>query len=202
MPRHGPLIRFSPNARYPDTAVQVLHERFAALRIYSARVEQLASGCHWGEGPVWFGDHHCPLWSDIPNNRIQRWDDANGQVTTFRSPSQHANGLDGKRLNSPNDIVCQRTGPGAEAVWFTDPTCGIQGWWQGEPAAPELPHGVYRIDTATGRLDCVLDDLDSPKGLAFSPDESVLYAIECRATPIMAASHSLYALTVNVQGAV
>jgi gluconolactonase len=93
MSNHGPHIAFATNARYPDPAVQVLHERFAALRIYSASVEQLASGCRWSEGPVWFGDHRCLLWSDIPNNRILRWDDASGQVTTFRSPSQHANGL-------------------------------------------------------------------------------------------------------------
>lgn len=210
---HGPSIPFAPNARYPDPAVEILHDTFARYRVYSSSVEQLASGCRWSEGPQWFADHRCLLWSDIPGNRILRWDEASGMVTTFRSPSNHANGLArdlqgrllacehltrrvtrtevdgsitvladrfvGKRLNSPNDIVCQRNG----AVWFTDPPFGIHGWWEGEPATPELPQGVYRIDPATGRVDCVLDDLAGPNGLAFSPDESVLYVVESRAAP-------------------
>jgi len=213
----GPHIPFTPNARYPDPAVALLTPEFAALRVYSSSVEQLASGCRWSEGPVWFGDHRCLLWSDIPGNRIQRWDEASGAVTTFRAPSNHANGLardaqgrllacehlsrritrtevdgsitvladrfNGQRLNSPNDIICQRSGPGAGSIWFTDPSFGIHGWWEGEPAQPEQPHGVYRIDAATGRLDCVLDDLASPNGLAFSPNEAVLYVVESRAAP-------------------
>ena len=213
----GPQIRFTPNARYPDPAVEILHPSFAALRIYSSSVEQLASGCRWSEGPVWFGDHRCLLWSDIPGNRILRWDEASGVVTPFRAPSNHANGLardaqgrllacehltrrvtrtevdgsltvlaahfDGQRLNSPNDIICQRSGPGAGSLWFTDPSFGIHGWWEGEPAQPERPHGVYRIDAASGRIDCVLDDLNGPNGLAFSPDAAVLYVVESRAAP-------------------
>ncbi len=209
----GPHVAFSANARYPDPAVEILHDSFAALRLYSASVEQLASGCRWAEGPVWFADHGCLLWSDIPANRIQRWDAASGVVTTFRAPSHHANGLardaqgrllacehggrrvtrteidgsltvladrfDGARLNSPNDIVCQRSGH----VWFTDPSFGIHGWWEGAPAAQERPHAVYRLDADSGRLDCVIDDLAAPNGLAFSPDESVLYVVESRAAP-------------------
>jgi gluconolactonase len=213
----GPAINFIPNARYPDPAVEILHESFAKLRVYSASIEQLATGCRWSEGPQWFADHRCLLWSDIPNNRILRWDDQSGQVTTFRAPSQHANGLardlqgrlltcehltrrvtrtepdgritvladafEGQRLNSPNDIVCQRTGPGAGAVWFTDPPFGIGGWWEGEPATPELPQGVYRIDPSTGHVACALNDLAGPNGLAFSPNEQVLYVVESRAAP-------------------
>ena len=209
----GPCMPFQAAARYPDPAVESLHPSFAALRLTSASVEQLASGCRWSEGPVWFADHRCLLWSDIPANRIQRWDEASGTVTTFRAPSKHANGLardaqgrllacehlarrvsrteldgsitlladnfEGARLNSPNDIVCQRSGH----VWFTDPSFGIHGWWEGAPAAQERPHAVYRIDADSGRLDCVLDDLAAPNGLAFSPDESVLYVVESRATP-------------------
>jgi gluconolactonase len=209
----GPSIAFTPQARYPDPAVQSLHPSFDALRLYSASVEQLASGCRWAEGPQWFADHHCLLWSDIPGNRILRWDAASGLVTGFRSPSQHANGLardrqgrllacehltrrvtrtepdgtitvladrfDGRRLNSPNDIVCQRNGD----IWFTDPSFGIHGWWEGAPAAQERPHAVYRIDAASGALHCVIDDLAAPNGLAFSPDESVLYVVESRAAP-------------------
>lgn len=209
----GPSFPFQPSQRCPDPAIEVLDERFRGLRLFSATVEQLASGCRWAEGPQWFGDGRFLLWSDIPNNRILRWDDCSGAVSVFRQPSNNANGLardhqgrllacehltrrvtrteydgsitvladgfDGKRLNSPNDIVCQRDG----TVWFTDPSFGIHGHWEGEPAEQELPHGVYRIDAATGRVDCLLDDLAGPNGLAFSPDESVLYVVESRATP-------------------
>ncbi|MFM7705686.1 MAG: SMP-30/gluconolactonase/LRE family protein, partial [Rubrivivax sp.] len=177
-------------------------------------VEQLASGFYWAEGPVWFGDGRYLLFSDIPTNRILRWDDCSGQLSVFRHPSQHANGLardrqgrllacehgtrrvtrteydgsltvladrfEGKRLNSPNDIVCASDG----SIWFTDPPFGILGWWEGEPAEPELPfQGVYRIDPASGELQCVLRDLAGPNGLAFSPDERTLYVVESRARP-------------------
>jgi gluconolactonase len=204
---------FVPSPRSPDPALEVLHDSFLKLRLFSARVEQLATGLQWGEGPVWFGDGRFLLLSDIPNDRILRWDDTSGATSVFRQPSNNANGLardrqgrlltcehltrritrtehDGRitvladrfgglRLNSPNDIVCQRNG----AVWFTDPPFGIGGHWEGEPAEPELPHAVYRIDPATAALQQVLTDLAGPNGLAFSPDESVLYVVESRATP-------------------
>jgi len=206
-------VAFTPSLRYPDPAVEVLHESFLVLRLFSSSVERLASGCHWAEGPVWFGDGRFLLWSDIPNNRILRWDDTSGATSVFRSPSNHSNGLardrhgrllacehltrrvtrteydgritvladrfDGKRLNSPNDIVCASDG----SIWFTDPLFGILGHWEGEPATPELPQAVYRIDGASGALTQVLDDLAAPNGLAFSPDERVLYVVESRAKP-------------------
>ena len=213
----GPLIPFTPNARYPDSAVEILQPEFAKYRVYSSSVEQLASGCRWSEGPQWFADHGCLLWSDIPNNRIQRWDAASGVVTTFRSPSNNANGLardglgrllacehltrrvtrtepdgritvladqfNGKRLNSPNDIVCAHAGPDVGSIWFTDPPFGILGWWEGAPAAPELPHAVYRLPADGGPLQQVITDLAGPNGLAFSPSGTVLYLVESRAAP-------------------
>jgi len=205
-------ITFYPSARYPDPRIEVLDERFLKLRLFSASVEQLFTGLRWAEGPVWFGDGRSLLVSDIPNDRILRWDEASGAVSTFRQPSNNANGnfrdrqgrlltcehltrrvtrteydgsvtvladrYDGKRLNSPNDIVCARDG----SVWFTDPPFGIHGYWEGQPAEPELPQAVYRI-AADGRLQQVLTDLAGPNGLAFSPDESVLYVVESRAAP-------------------
>ena len=223
---NAPHIWFSPNSRYPDPAVEVLEPEFLKYRVYSSSVEQLASGCRWSEGPQWFGDHHCLLWSDIPGNRILRWDEASGSVSSFREPSNQANGLardrqgrllacehltrrvtrteidgsitvladrfDGKRLNSPNDIVCQRDG----SIWFTDPPFGIHGWWEGEPAAPELPQAVYRIDPDSGALHQVITDLAGPNGLAFSPDESVLYVVESRAAP----SRLVWAYDLAVDG--
>jgi len=209
----GPQIPFQTQSRYPDPSIEVLDPRFLKLRLFSSSVEQLASGLRWAEGPVWFGDGRYLLLSDIPNNRILRWDDASGHVSEFRAPSHNANGLardhlgrlltcehqtrrvtrteynghitvladrlEGKRLNSPNDIVCQRNG----AVWFTDPPFGIGGDWEGDAAESELPHAVYRIDPHSGVLQQVLTDVQGPNGLAFSPDESVLYVVESRAQP-------------------
>jgi hypothetical protein len=86
-------VAFTSSARYPDPLVEVLDERFRAVRLFSASVEQLATGCRWAEGPVWFGDLRCLLWSDIPNDRILRWDECSGAVSVFRQPSGHANGL-------------------------------------------------------------------------------------------------------------
>ena len=167
----------------------------------------------WAEGPVWFGDGRYLLVSDIPNNRIMRYDEATGAWGVFRSPSNFANGMardrqgrllvcehltrrvsrteydgritvvadsyNGKRLNSPNDIVCQSNG----AIWFTDPPFGIGGQWEGDKATPELPHNVYRVDPASGKLQAMIEDLQGSNGLAFSPDEKVLYVVEARAQP-------------------
>jgi gluconolactonase len=208
----GPHIPFAPNPRYPDRRIEILDDRFLSLRLYSASVEQLTSGLRWAEGPVWFGDGRYLLFSDIPNNRILRWDDTSGCTSVFRAPADNANGhvrdregrlvtcehltrrltrteydgritvladaFEGKRLNSPNDVVCTRDG----SLWFTDPSFGIAGHWEGAPAAQELPHGVYRL-APDGDLSCVINDLQAPNGLAFSPDERELYVIESRAQP-------------------
>jgi gluconolactonase len=154
--------------RYPDPAVRVLDPRFNALRIASASVECLYQGARWSEGPVWFGDGRYLLWSDIPNNRILRWDEATGEVGTFRQPSNNANGhtrdregrlvscehltrrvtrteydgsitvladaFDGKPLKSPNDVVVKSDG----SIWFSDPTFGIDGFYEGEQHEPLL----------------------------------------------------------------
>ncbi len=222
----GPAFPFTPSQRYPEPRVEVLDERFLKLRLMSATVEQLASGLRWAEGPQWFGDGRYLLVSDIPNNRILRWDETSGVVSTFRAPSNNANGLardrqgrlltcehltrritrteydgsitvladryQGKRLNSPNDIVCAADG----AIWFTDPTFGIGGWWEGEPAEPELPHAVYRI-APDGTLQQMPTDLAAPNGLAFSPDGRVLYVVESRATP----HRLIWAYDVGADGA-
>src|SRR5215813_3914947 len=78
--------------RYPDPAVEVLDPSFAKYRLFNAAVERLATGMRWSEGPVWFGDGRYVLWSDIPNNRIMRWDEETGRVSAFRKPSNYANG--------------------------------------------------------------------------------------------------------------
>ena len=205
-------VAFTPHPRYPDPAVEVLDDVFRDLRLYSAGVEQLFTGCRWAEGPVWFGDGRYLLFSDIPNNRILRWDETSGATSVFRAPANNANGhtrdrqgrlvscehltrritrteydgrisvladrFDGKRLNSPNDIACASDG----AIWFTDPSFGIDSDWEGDRATAELPHAVYRLPP-DGPLQQVLADLKGPNGLAFSPDESELYVVESRAEP-------------------
>ncbi len=220
-------VSFTPNARYPDPSVEVLDEAFRGLRLYSASVEQLFTGCRWAEGPVWFGDGRYLLFSDIPNNRILRWDETSGATSVFRQPANNANGhtrdrqgrlvscehlsrritrteydgrvtvladrFDGKRLNSPNDIVCAKDG----SIWFTDPTFGIDSDWEGDRAASELPHAVYRLPADGKPLQRVLDDLKAPNGLAFSPDESELYVVESRAEP----HRRLWAYRVSADGA-
>jgi len=206
-------FRFQPQQRYPDPSVQVLDPEFSRYRIYDSSVEQIATGFRWTEGPVWFGDGRYLLFSDIPNNRIMRWDETTGKTSVFRYPANYANGLardrqgrllvcehlgrrvtrteydgsitvlaerfEGKRLNSPNDIVCTRDG----SIWFTDPPFGIGNSYQGDPATPELPQSVYRIDPASGALHAVITDLLGPNGLCFSPDEKTLYVVEGRHQP-------------------
>lgn len=200
------------SARYPDPLVEVLDERFRNVRLYSAGVDRLASGLRWAEGPVWFADGRYLLFSDIPNNRMLRWDETTGVTSVFRAPSNNANGhardqqgrliscehltrritrteyngqitvladrFEGKRLNSPNDIVCARDG----SIWFTDPSFGIDSEWEGDRAPSEQAHAVYCI-LPDGTLTKVLDGLKAPNGLAFSPDESHLYVVESRAEP-------------------
>ena len=206
---HPPFVT---NARYPDPRIEVLDERFLKYRLFSASVERLFTGLRWAEGPLWVGDGRYLLVSDIPNNRILRWDECSGMVSVFRSPSGYTNGnardrqgrllscehggrrvtrteydgsitvladhYQGMRLNSPNDIICRRDG----SVWFTDPPFGILGHWEGDLAKSELPHAVYRL-APSGELQQVLSDLAGPNGLAFSPDESVIYIVESRSTP-------------------
>jgi gluconolactonase len=204
---------WEPSQRYPDPAVQVLDAAFNQYRLPLASVEQLFTGCRWSEGPVYFGDGRYLLWSDIPNDRILRWDEESGAVSTFRKTSWNANGntrdrqgrlvtcehrgrrvtrteydgsisvlmdsYQGKRLNSPNDVVVKSDG----SIWFTDPVFGILGYYEGEKAEPELPASVYRIDGRTGQASIVADNIDGPNGLAFSPDESKLYIVASRAQP-------------------
>jgi gluconolactonase len=83
---------WQPSSSYPDPAVKLLHPSFAKYRQPLAAVERLATGCRWSEGPVWFGDARCLLWSDIPNNRILKWDEITGETSVYRAPSQFANG--------------------------------------------------------------------------------------------------------------
>ena len=83
----GPLSQ-----RYPDPLIQVIDPSFARYQLGLAKVERIASGMRWCEGPVWFGDGRFLLWSDIPNNRMMRWEEETGRVSVFRKPSNNGNG--------------------------------------------------------------------------------------------------------------
>ncbi|KAB2849653.1 MAG: SMP-30/gluconolactonase/LRE family protein [Hyphomicrobiaceae bacterium] len=202
-----------PLTRYPDPAIEVLDPRFEKYRLKMAAVERLFTGCRWAEGPVWIGDQRCLIWSDIPNNRMLRWDEETGRTTVFRKPSDFANGntrdrqgrliscehggrrvirteydgritvicdkFEGKRLNSPNDVVVKSDG----SIWFSDPPFGILGHYEGHMAEPERPQCIYRVDGVTGKATVIADDIAGPNGLCFSPDEKILYVVESRADP-------------------
>ena len=215
-----------PASRYPDPAVISLDARFDRYKLPLAGIERLATGCRWCEGPVWFGDAQCLLWSDIPNNRIVRWDEVTNQVSDYRAPSNFANGhtrdrqgrlvscehggrritrteydgtitvlmdsYQGKRLSSPNDVIVKSDG----SVWFSDPPFGIAGNYEGYKNEPELGQHVYRFDPSTGEATVVADDVLGPNGLAFSPDEKILYVVESRGVP----SRKILAFDVSDDG--
>jgi len=202
---------WQPSQRYPEPLFRVTHESFARYRISAAKVERLATGCRWSEGPVWFGDGRYLLWSDIPNNRILRWDEETGAVGVFRRPSNFANGhtrdRQGRLLTCEHGarrvtrteydgtitVIADRfdgkplNSPNDivcksdGSIWFTDPPFGILGYYEGYAATPELPTNVYRVDGKTGQLSVATGDVNRPNGLAFSPDESKLYIVESAA---------------------
>ena len=201
-----------PASRYPDPAILALDESFEKYWIKLSAIERLATGCRWAEGPVYFGDGRYLLWSDIPNNRIVKWDEETGAVSNYRRPSNWANGNtrdrqgrlvtcehgrrvtrteydgsitvlmdrhEGKRLNSPNDVVVHSDG----SIWFTDPVFGLMGNYEGEKGTSELPMAVWRLDPETRKATMLTDQVPGPNGLCFSPDEKILYIVESRAMP-------------------
>jgi gluconolactonase len=186
---------------------EIIDPRFHDIVLPNAPLEKLAEGFRWMEGPVWFADLECLLFSDIPSDRVMRWTEVGG-VEVFRQPSSFENGhtrdrqgrliscshrgrcitrteLDGritvladryqgKRLNSPNDVVVKSDG----TIWFSDPLYGIQTDYEGGKQQAELPANVYRLDPESGALSVVADDFQGPNGLCFSPDERLLYVAE------------------------
>ncbi len=202
----GPLA----GTRYPDPRIEKLDKRFPKQG--NAGIDRIATGFRWAEGPVYFRDGGYLLWSDIPNDRMMRWLEDDGHVSVFRAHSNYSNGntrdregrlltcehdarrvtrteldgritvvmdsFNGKKLNAPNDIVVTSDG----AIWFTDPGYGIDGEYEGHTDKFELGTNVYRVDPKTGRATVVVDDFTRPNGLAFSPDEKLLYIVDSGAT--------------------
>lgn len=193
---------------YPDAAVEVIDPRFAKYKVINAAVERLYTGTRWAEGPVWFGDGRYLVFSDIPNNRMLRWQEETGEVSIFRSPSNYSNGNcrdgQGRLLTCEHDTrrLTRTEYDGAVtvlmdrfrgkmlnapndlavhsdgAIWFTDPGYGIMSNYEGHKASFELPANVYRLDPKTREATVVVSDLDKPNGLCFSPDEKKLYIVD------------------------
>jgi gluconolactonase len=193
----------------PASDFEILDARFARLFASTATIHHLYDTCDWAEGPAYFPAGRYLVWSDVPNNRMLRFDETSETVSAFRQPSNHSNGntvdrqgrlisceqgtrrvtrtehdgtitvladhYRGKRFNSPNDVVVKSDG----SIWFTDPTYGIDSDYEGNKAESEIgASNVYRIDPHSAEIAVVCDDFVKPNGLAFSPDESLLYVVD------------------------
>ena len=215
---------------FPGESYEYYDRRFYGLTVPIAEVEELYNGCRWAEGPVWFNDGGYLLWSDIPNNRLLRWlpehgvgvyqADSNyangntrdhqgrliscehgGRRVTRTEPNGSitviADRHNGKRLNSPNDVVVKSDG----SVWFSDPNYGILSDYEGYRADMEQPGCyVYRVDPHTGGTTVVADDLVKPNGLAFSPDEKILYVADSGLSHDPEGPHHIRAYDVDDDG--
>ncbi|WP_414473761.1 SMP-30/gluconolactonase/LRE family protein [Microvirga sp. M2] len=213
-----------------DMAVE-LDERFRRLINPTARLEKLAEGCRWAEGPAYFPAGRYLVWSDIPNDRMMRFDETSNTVSVFRAPSGYSNGntvdrqgrlvtcehgnrrvtrtehdgsitviashYEGKRLNSPNDVVVKADG----SIWFTDPAYGIDSDYEGHKAESEIGACyVYRVDPLDGSIGIVADDFVRPNGLAFSPDEKKLYIVDTGATHVTDGPRHIRVFDVSERG--
>ena len=188
----------------------------------AAPLLHLATGATWSEGPVWVPERGSVLWSDIHGDRILEWSPGSGQ-SVYRTGVEFTNGrtLDrdgsilqcshgrrrverdrdgvitevvalhgGRRFNSPNDVVVARDG----SIWFTDPAYGITAPGEGHPGVSEYGDcWVFRFDPITREVRPVVTDVESPNGLAFSPDESILYVSDTSRAPRPDGNHCIRA---------
>jgi len=206
---------------------EILDPRFRALIAGHEDPVKLAGGCRWSEGPVWVPAGRYLVWSDIPNERMMRYDETDDSISVFRQPSHHANGntldregrmlscehsgrrvsrtehdgsivtiadrFEGKRLNSPNDVVVKSDG----SIWFSDPTYGIDSDYEGRAAVSEIgASNVYRVDS-DGSVRAVITDRVRPNGLAFSPDERLLYVADTGFTHVESLPRTIHAYPVE-----
>ncbi len=182
--------------------------RFERMVPKGAKLSKHCTGMAWAEGPVYVPDGDYVLWSDIPNDHMMRWSDKDGcsvfrQPAGYTNGNyldrqgrlvscEHGNrrisrtepdgtvvtlvdSYEGKRLNSPNDLAVKSDG----TIWFTDPPYGILSDHEGHKSESELGKNyVFRFDPTSGDLSIVVDDMDRPNGICFSPDESVLYVAD------------------------
>jgi gluconolactonase len=210
---HAGFAGWEPSERYPDPRVKSLDPSFNRYRLYNASVERLATGMRWCEGPVWFGDTRCLIWSDIPNNALMRWDEETGAVSIYRKPSNHANGntrdRQGRLISCEHETrrITRTEYDGSisvlmdrfegkqlnspndisvksdDSIWFSDPPFGLRSNYQGNIAAQELPSNIYRLDPKSGRATVAEGTLELPNGVEFSSDESKCYIEDSGANP-------------------
>jgi gluconolactonase len=187
--------------RYPDPSLKVVDPRFQPLILGNAAVERIATGCRFNEGPVWFGDGRYLLWSDMPNDRILKWEEETGAISVFRWPSNYANGntrdrqdrlvtceMDVQRLTRTEydgtiTVLAESfegkrlTGPNDvvvksdNSIWFSGNGAGTRGNYLGHTAPQELPFRVYRLDPATKQMTIAVGDMKRPNGLVAGDQE-------------------------------
>src|SRR6266851_398207 len=158
--------------RYPDPRIKTLDPRFTPLVLGNAAVEVIATvsvfrkPSHYANGNT--RDRQGRLVTcEMDTQRVTRTEH-DGTITIL------AETFDGKKLTGPNDVVVKSDG----SIWFSDNGAGIRGNYLGHKATPELPYRVYRLDPANGQLTIAVGDMKRPNGLAFSPDEKLLYVVD------------------------
>lgn len=212
-------------------SIEILDERFERLVFANVHLEKLYTGCRWAEGPAYLAAGKYLVWSDIPNDRVMRFDETDGSVSVFTAPCLNQNGhfvdregrlvscehrgrcisriehdgsrtvladkFQGQRLNSPNDLVVKSDG----SIWFCDPTYGIDSNYEGDAAQSEIgASNVYRLDVGNGELTAVASDFVKPNGLAFSPDETLLYIADTGTTHVKNGPRRIRVAEVSDEG--
>lgn len=187
---------------------KIFDDAFRNAILGNVNLQRISTGHLWTEGPVWFPSHNCLLFSDIPNEKIYRWfpdgvvsifrdksnyanghtRDLDGRLVSCQHGSRSltrtehdgtittlANSYDGKKLNSPNDVVVKSDG----TIWFTDPTYGILSNYEGYKSdRDQAANYVFCLNPKNDELLPVASKFNQPNGIAFSPDEKLLYVAE------------------------
>ena len=209
-------------------AYEIVDARFRRMVLPNAALTKLGEGFAWLEGPVWFADHQCLLFSDLPNDRVLRWT-ASGGISVFRDPSGFENGhtrdregrlvscshrgritrteLDGRvsvladrHDGKPLNSPNDVVVKSDGTVWFSDPPYGLNTDYEGGKREAALPANLYRLDPRDGALSVVADDFEGPNGLAFSPDERRLYVVETGLQFDAAPNQSIRVFDVSADG--
>jgi gluconolactonase len=210
---------------------KIIERQFNDCIRSSARIERLYDGCRWAEGPAWFPAHRCLVWSDIPNDRMLRWDEMSGHVAVFRQPSNYSNGNTVDRQGRL--VTCEHGGRRVTrtehdgritvitdrfegkrynspndvvvksdgTIWFSDPTYGIDTDYEGHKAPAEQDGSHVYRVNLDGSVDRVLTDFVKPNGLAFSPDETRLYVVDSGRTHVPDGPRHIRVFDVAADGA-